>query len=295
MTAENIVQQVKQELQERKKNVITMQDLIKRNAEEYKKVLPKHMNAERMTRIFVTALSLNPDLEKCTKKSFLGAIFMCAQIGLELNIDGQAYIIPFYNSKKINGEWVKVYEAHFIICYKGYITLFYNSPNSVSINMKEVYENDIFEYEYGTNAHIKHIPASKKNRGEVVYYYAIAKLKNGGELFHVMSKEDCIEHGKEHSKCWTTQIKDPKTGKMVNCDGHFMANTPWAKDLDSMCKKTVLIQLAKVLPKSSEVHAALELDNTTKSIIAPNMLEIRDETNWNDEIKNEEIIDGKVA
>ena len=38
MTAENIVQQVKQELQERKKNVITMQDLIKRNAEEYKKV-----------------------------------------------------------------------------------------------------------------------------------------------------------------------------------------------------------------------------------------------------------------
>lgn len=34
MTAENIVQQVKQELQERKKNVITMQDLIKRNAEE---------------------------------------------------------------------------------------------------------------------------------------------------------------------------------------------------------------------------------------------------------------------
>lgn len=56
-----------------------------------------------------------------------------------------------------------------------------------------------------------------------------------------------------------------------------------------------MIQLAKVLPKSSEVHAALELDNTTKSIIAPNMLEIRDETNWNDEIKNEEIIDGKVA
>lgn len=77
MTAENIVQQVKQELQERKKNVITMQDLIKRNAEEYKKVLPKHMSAERMTRIFVTALSLNPDLEKCTKNLFL-VRFLCA-------------------------------------------------------------------------------------------------------------------------------------------------------------------------------------------------------------------------
>lgn len=137
MTAQNVIQQVKAEIKEKKNNIITMQELIRQNAEEYKKVLPKHMNAERMTRIFVTALSLNPDLEKCTKKSFLGAIFMCAQTGLELNIDGQAYIIPFYNTKKINGQFTKVCEAHFVIGYKGYITLFYNSPNAVSIDMRE--------------------------------------------------------------------------------------------------------------------------------------------------------------
>lgn len=292
MTAQNVIQQVKAEIKEKKNNIITMQELIRQNAEEYKKVLPKHMNAERMTRIFVTALSLNPDLEKCTKKSFLGAIFMCAQTGLELNIDGQAYIIPFYNTKKINGQFTKVCEAHFVIGYKGYITLFYNSPNAVSIDMREVRENDVFEYEYGTNARIKHIPCNKSPKGDVHSYYAIAKLKNGGELFHVMSKEECIEHGIEHSKCWTTQVKDPKTGKMIDCEGHFMKNTPWAKDVDSMCKKTVIKQLAKVLPKSSEISAALELDDTTKSVIAPNMLEIKDETNWNNDT---DIIDGKAA
>ena len=58
-----------------------------------------------------------------------------------------------------------------------------------------------------------------------------------------------------------------------------------------MCKKTVIIQLAKLLPKSVELQKALAMDNTTKSKVNIDMFNIKDETNWNDnEIENLERI-----
>ena len=61
-----------------------------------------------------------------------------------------------------------------------------------------------------------------------------------------------------------------------------------------MCKKTVLKQLAKLLPKSIELQKALAMDSTTKSRVSLDMFEVKDETNWTDdnvgsekEIKNE--------
>ena len=48
-----------------------------------------------------------------------------------------------------------------------------------------------------------------------------------------------------------------------------------------MCKKTVLIQLMKLLPKSVELQKALAMDGTTKTQIRPDMFEVKDETNWN--------------
>jgi recombination protein RecT len=137
-----------------------------------------------------------------------------------------------------------------------------------SIDMQAVYENDFFEYEFGTDGFIKHRP-TLKNRGEVIAYYAVAKLKNGGSVFKVMSKDECVEHGKTHSKSYT--------------DGRFDKNSPWAKDLDAMCKKTVLLQLAKLMPKSVELQKALAMDNTTKSVFRPDMFEVKDETNWEDD------------
>ena len=38
----------------------------------------------------------------------------------------------------------------------------------------------------------------------------------------------------------------------------------------------------KTLPKSTEIRKALEMDNTTKIRILPDMSEVRDETNWSD-------------
>lgn len=260
---------------------------IKKNIDELGKALPSFMTPERFVRIAVTSTRLNPKLAECTQISVLAALFQAAQLGLEPNTEGQAYLIPYNNSKQIvdpdtgRKKWVKRYECQFQIGYKGYIELFYRHGAALTLDMHTVYENDIFEYSYGTNPYLKHCPVLK-DRGEPVAYYAVATLRNGGSIFKVMSKDECVKHGKTHSKCYITREWDDRSKTYVPVTPHFEASSPWAKDLNAMCKKTVLIQLAKLLPKSVELQKALAMDNTTKSVIQADMFAIPDETNWDE-------------
>lgn len=266
---------------------VDMATFIRNQIDELGKALPSFMTPERFVRIAVTSMRLNPKLAECTQMSILGALFQSAQLGLEPNIEGQAYLIPYNNSKQIvdpdtgRKKWVKRYECQFQIGYKGYIELFYRHGAALTLDMHTVYENDIFEYSYGTNPYLKHCPVLK-DRGEPVAYYAVATLRNGGSIFKVMSKDECVEHGKTHSKCYITREWDDRSKTYVPVTPHFEASSPWAKDLNAMCKKTVLIQLAKLLPKSVELQKALAMDNTTKSVIQADMFAIPDETNWDE-------------
>jgi recombination protein RecT len=275
---------------------VDMATFIRNQIEELGKALPSFITPERFIRVAVTSMRLNPKLAQCTQISVLAALFQAAQLGLEPNVEGQAYLIPYCNSKFVVDPdnpkkkiWIKQYECQFQIGYKGYIDLFYRHGAALMIDMHTVYENDIFEYSYGTNPFLKHCPVLK-DRGEAIAYYAVATLRNGGSVFKVMSKDECINHGKTHSKCYITKEWDESSKTYKKVTPHFEPSSPWAKDVNAMCKKTVLIQLVKLLPKSVELQKALAMDNTTKSQINADMFEIRDETNWDIETDAKSVV-----
>lgn len=276
----NAVSTVKEKAMQQRAKSKPIEVLIQKSVSELGKALPACMSAERLVRIALTTLRLNPSLAECTPQSFLGALFQSAQLGLEPNVEGQCYLIPYSNSKKTGDEWVKTKEVQFQIGYKGYIELFYRHEKAACIDMHTVYENDAFEYSYGTNPYLKHCPVLK-DRGEVIAYYAVAILKNGGSVFKVMSKDECINHGQTHSKCYITKEWDDSSKTYKKVTPHFEPSSPWAKDVNAMCKKTVLIQLMKLLPKSVELQKALAMDGTTKTQVRADMFEVKDETNWN--------------
>lgn len=63
---------------------------------EIQRALPKHMDADRIARIALTAVRTTPKLLDCDQFSFLAALMQSAQLGLELNTGlGQAYLIPY--------------------------------------------------------------------------------------------------------------------------------------------------------------------------------------------------------
>lgn len=143
----------------------SMQAYIKQMQGEIKKALPAVMTPERFTRIVLSALSTNPKLGQTTPQSFLAAMMTAAQLGMEPNTPlGQAYLIPFYNNK------THCSECQFQLGYKGLIDLAYRSGEVSIIQAQVVYEHDSFNYSFGLEPVLKHIPAAS-DRGESTYVY----------------------------------------------------------------------------------------------------------------------------
>lgn len=241
----------------------SLKGLIRSMEPEIKKALPSVITPERFTRMVFTALSSNPTLQECTPQSFLGSMMQAAQLGLEPNTPiGQAYLIPYKNHGRL--------ECQFQLGYKGLIDLAYRSGEIKDIQAHEVYENDTFEYEFGLEPKLKHIPATS-NRGEVIMYYAVFHMVNGGYGFEVMSKDDIVKHAQKTSQSYGTSF------------------SPWNKDFDEMAKKTVVKKCLKYAPIKTDFVRALSSDETIKSTIAENMTDEPDETMTIDvETKNEE-------
>ena len=230
-----------------------IQDLFNRMAPEIAKVLPQHIKSDHLLRVALTEIRKNPKLLECSSQSLLGALMLAAQLGLEPGILGHAYLIPYYNSK------TRSTEVQFQIGYKGYIDLVRRSGELQTLDVHEVCRNDVFEYEYGLTPKLMHRPALE-NRGDTYCYYAIAKLKDGGFSYLVMSVQD-IEKFRKRSK-------SPDYG-------------PWVTDYDAMAKKTVIKQLAKYLPLSTEIQIQIVQDEVTKKEYE-DVFGAADETDWVD-------------
>lgn len=211
-----------------------IKDLIEKNKGEMMKLVPRHLNPERMLKTAQQAATTTPALLDCYVPTFIGAVIQLSQLGLEPNtILGHAYLLPF-NNRKADRKDVQV-----IIGYKGLIELARRSGKVLSIAAHAVYERDEFEFEYGLDEKLKHVPAFG-DRGLLTHFYAVAKLKDGGHAFEVMTRGD------------VERIRDSGQGKF---------NQVWKDHFEQMGRKTVLRRLAKFLPLSIEFSTAVELDN----------------------------------
>lgn len=214
--------------------------LIKQMAPAVKRALPKQISPQRFVRVVFTAVRTNPRLQASTPESFLAAMMQAAQLGLEPNTPlGQAYLIPYYNRK------LGKYEAQFQIGYQGLLELAYRTGEYRTIYAMPVYANDQFEYQYGLDEKLLHIPAAKPE-GEPVSYYAVYHLRSGGHGFVVMSREQLIRYRDKYSVAGQSD------------------SSAWKTDFDSMAKKTVLKQLLKYAPKSAELIAQLAADESVE-------------------------------
>ena len=203
--------------------------------------LPKHMTADRLARIATTEMRRVPALANCSPESFLGAIMQCAQLGIEpSNSLGHAYLIPFGNGKDKQGRA----NVQLIIGYRGMIDLARRSGQIVSLSARAVYENDEFSYEYGLHEDLTHKPSEDGNTGKLTHVYAVARLKDGGIQFEVMSRAqvDAIR----------AQSKAGNSG-------------PWQTHYEEMAKKTVIRRLFKYLPVSIEIQKAVGLDEQAEA------------------------------
>lgn len=209
----------------------TIRDLLDRQKSQIALALPAHIGVERFHRIALTELRRNPKLAACNPMSLLGALMQSAQLGLEPGPLGQAYLVPFKD------------EVTFIVGYRGLIDLFRRSGEMESIVAREVREHDQFEFWVDeTGDRLRHVPTLTGERGQAYAYYAIARFRDGGQLVHVMTRDDVERHRKR------SRAKD---------------SGPWVTDYDAMARKTVIRAMAPYLPLSAEIADAIDADERT--------------------------------
>lgn len=213
--------------------------LVERMLPQIKNALPKHISADRMARIAMTAIRQTPDLGLCTAPSFVGCVMQAAQLGLEPNTPlGYAWLIPRKNKKLAADQR----ECTLLIGYQGRMDLARRAgvpirPPSV------VREGDFFEYEKGTLPTLRHKESDAPDREDkpITHAYAVATM-DGEPVFVVMSK---------------AQIEKRRARSQAADDG------PWVTDYAAMCLKTVVHELSKWLPKSAEMARAEAIEEAS--------------------------------
>ncbi len=190
--------------------------------EQLAHALPPKMSVERFERVTVTAISNNPALIAVDRRTLYNAILKCAQDGLLP--DGREAALLDVNDRKAQGGKA----ARYMPMIGGYRRLAAN--HGISLEAFVVFENDMFEYEFGLDPKLVHRPAPAGTRGQPIAAYAIAKRSSDGERwFDVMEKAE-IEAVRESSKAATSEYG------------------PWVKAWTEMARKTVARRLFKSLP-----------------------------------------------
>lgn len=227
----------------------SLKQWVAKMSDQIKNALPANITPERMMRIAITALSKDGKLSSSTPESFMGALLTSAQLGLECNTPlGQAYLIPFWNSKK------NCMETQFQLGYQGLIDLCYRTGQYKKIVARVVYEGDDFDYSYGLEERLIHRPHEKSDKP--IYVYAIYELKNGASAFEVMSWDAIDKHAKKYSQSANSSY------------------SPWKTDPESMAKKTVLKKVLKYAPKTVEnAELIAEAVNGDSAIIKTNIVQ----------------------
>ena len=199
-----------------------------------------NMTPAQFKQIIINEINKSPNLQKAflaNPASLLASVLTCA----ELQLNPSQIIGEFYFSTQDNTIIP-------ILGYKGLITLLMRSNKVKKIWTEVVYEGDDFEYELGLEPKLFHIPNhdAPRTADKIKFVYSCAKLDDE-VIFNVMSKKEIkaiADMPKNPSLLYFNDIKNPER---------------W------MERKTVLKQLAKLIPKSDDrVKKGIALDDNVE-------------------------------
>tara|TARA_R100001082_G_scaffold30938_1_gene15593 strand:- start:35 stop:835 length:801 start_codon:yes stop_codon:yes gene_type:complete len=211
--------------------LVAMQGTLEKMADKFTEALPRQMDVNKFISVAKLTLNKNPKLLQADKTSLMQTFMKAAQDGLYL--DGREAAAVQYGN-----------QVNYLPMVEGVIKLMHNSGLIKTISAEVVYENDCFEYELGSNPHVKHIPLLVGNKGNRICVYCYVQTANDGEYIEIMNMDD-LDKCKQQAK------------------GASSPHSPWVKWFDQMAKKTVIHRIAKRLPKNDAINSVVRIDEDT--------------------------------
>lgn len=196
--------------------------------------LPKHLTADRMARLTLTAFSTNEQLRNCEPKSIIASLMTAGQLGLEPGVNGAGYLIPYGRT------------CTFVPGWKGLVDLVARSGRGT------VYTGVIFrdqEYTFVDGARrdlIIHNETDLDDPEDITHAFAIGWVKDASmPIIELWRVEKIRKHRDKYNK----------VGKR-----HYSY-----RDWEMYARKIPLLQVLKYMPCSVEVANAIEISNAIDS------------------------------
>lgn len=199
------------------------------------------MLGNRSTAFLTTVLQIvnsNDLLREADPQSVYSAAMTAATLNLPVNQNlGFAYIIPYRDTRA--GKTF----AQFQIGYRGIIQLAQRSGLFKTINVSDVREGEIAEYNRLSGEITFRWHTVERDKFPVIGYISYFSLLNGFEKSLYMSIDELKQHGIRYSKSFAK--------------GYGL----WKDDFDAMARKTVMkLLLARFAPLSVEMQKAVISD-----------------------------------
>jgi recombination protein RecT len=233
------------EIRENTALVAQTRTLFVRNQKRFLAGAPRglYRDPARLLSVAYNAITYDEKLLRSTQASLLGGVMEAIKLGLLIGGAAQeCWLVPFFRSR------TKAYEAVMIIGYQGYRNIIDRGRAVLDLMPYAVHHDDEFDWWLGDSPRIIHKPHKPVLvKADLKAAYCVAHLRGGGTQFRVMMIEEIEQHRNR------SQAKE---------------SGPWAnaQDYVPMALKTTVRQLAKYVPKSSDIlMRALELDNKADS------------------------------
>ena len=202
--------------------------------------LPKHLTADRMTRLALTQFSSTPKLQECEPMSIAASIMTASTLGLEPGVNGQGYLVPYYNTKK------RVMQCQFIPGWKGLVDIANRSGRS-TVWTGAVFQGDHFEYSLGDKPFIQHRPGDEDRPQFLTHVYAVGRV-NGSDwpVIEVWTMKKIWRHRDEFNKVGNS---------------HYSF-----RDQEMYARKVPLLQVLKYMPSSIELSNAITVSHAAEQL-----------------------------
>ncbi|APW38482.1 recombinase RecT [Rhodoferax koreense] len=194
--------------------------------------LPKHLTADRMARLALTAFSSTPKLQLCNPNSIAASIMTAATLGLEPGVNGQGFLVPYGTT------------CTFVPGWKGLVDIA-NRSGRVSVWTGAVFEGDTFDYSLGDTPFVRHQPGDEDDPTKITHVYAVGRV-NGSNwpVIEVWTIKKIWKHRNQYNK----------VGQK-----HYSYRDP-----EMYARKVPLLQVLKYMPTSIELSNALAVSNAAE-------------------------------
>ena len=233
----------------------------------------------------ISAVSSNPTLKECDQVSIVSAALQAESLHFPINNSlGYVYLVPF-NDKKTG-----IKKAQFQIGYKGYIQLAIRSGQYKSINVVEVKEGELGEYDPLNGQKFNWIKDYEKRKAaRTIGYVGQFELVNGFKTQLYISYDEMLDHADEYSQAFNkSDYARLQRGEIPEKE-LWKYSSFWYKNFDEMAKKTILRQLlSKWGIMSVGMQDAYVKDQATLEGERPNYVDSKDFQFNYDEMEQEQ-------